>query len=288
MKSKCLAVGFLYLIFATLGHAQTPPATAPAPVAKNPNAVVARIGAKAITLSDFDKRFEQNTRLNPSAKTSRQEVLKNIIYFELATQEARRQKLHLEKSLQDQFDILLYQELVRRNIQPKIDAYKVSETEVKQYYENNPLVRTRHIVLLTRPEMTNDDREKVKKRAQDVLKKVREEKADFAEVAREYSEGPSAKTGGDVDWGARHKLLAEYYDAALRLKTPGNISDVIETPYGFHVVQLTGLKEYSKMDNVYKDFIVRMIKEQRGQKIYDDYFEALKNQAKVTTNEALL
>jgi parvulin-like peptidyl-prolyl isomerase len=290
MKSKSLTA--LFMAISTLSFAQDQAAkpSSPQPTTPNKNlsAIVAKIGTKSITLGEFESRYEQNTRLNPGAKPSRQEVLKNIVYFELATQEARKQKINLDKVVQDQFDILLYQELVRRNIQPKIDAYKVSEAEVKKFYESSPLIKTRHIVLLTRPEMSAEEKEKVKSRAQSLLPKLRDEKKDFAEVAREYSEGPSAKTGGDVDWGAKHKLLGEYYDAAIALKTPGNISDVVESPYGFHIIQLNGIKEYSKIDPVYKDYIVRSIKEQKGQKIYDDYFESLKTQNKVVTNENLL
>jgi parvulin-like peptidyl-prolyl isomerase len=276
----------------------TPPAPAPAPAPTsksapaaaviNKNSLIAKIGTKALTLDEFEKRYAQSLQANPGVKPSKQEVLKNIIYFELATQEARKQKLQFEKSIQDQLDILLYQELVRRNIQPKIDALKVSENDTKKYYDENPLIKTRHIVLLTRPEMSLEEREKVKKRAEDILKKIKEDKKDFADLAREYSEGPSAKSGGDVDWGARHKLLAEYYDAALNLKTPGKVSEVVQTPYGFHIIQLNEIKDYKKIDPVYKEFIVRALKEKQGQKIYDEYFDNLKSLAKVTTNDALL
>ena len=69
-----------------------------------------------------------------------------------------------------------------------------------------------------------------------------ENKKSFEDLARQFSEGPSAKTGGDVDWGARHKLLPEYYEAALALKNIGETSDLVETPYGIHIIKLTGKK----------------------------------------------
>jgi peptidyl-prolyl cis-trans isomerase C/peptidyl-prolyl cis-trans isomerase D len=267
------------------------PAPAPAkPAAKAPsgNAALAKINERTITLEEFNRRYEQNSQLVPGRKPPKDEVLKNIVYFELATQEARRLKLHLDPNLREQFDILLYQALVRRNVQPKIEGIDVSEAEVKKYYEANPLVRTSHIILLSKPGMTETELKELRERAAKVLTEVREGKKAFDELARQYSEGPSARTGGDVDWGARHKLLPEYYEAALQLKNTGDVSGVVETPYGFHIIKLTGKKGYGEIDAVYKDFIIRTLRENKGQGVYNEYFEGLKKKAKVTVNEDLL
>jgi len=256
--------------------------------AQNKSEVLASINNKVITLEEFNRRFEQNSQLVPGATPSKEDVLKNIIYFELATQEARDKKIHLEQALKDQFDILLYQSIVRRFIQPKVDALKISESEVRKYYDDNPLLRTSHVILLSKPGMNEAEVNDLKARATDVLKKINSGKKTFEEYAKEYSEGPSAKTGGDVDWGARHKLLPEYYEAALALKKIGDVSGLVETPYGIHIIKLTGKRAYSEMDAVYKDFIVRTLRESKGQKVFDDYFGDLRKKAKVTVNEKLL
>ena len=249
---------------------------------------VAQINDKKISVGEFEKRFEQNSQLVPGQKPTKQEVLKNVIYFELATQEARRLNLHRDDDLREQFDILLYQALVRKNVQPKIDQLKIAEKDVREYYEASPLLRTQHIILLTRPDMSAADVTAVRNRATKILSEIREGKGTFDSYVEKYSEGPSAKTGGDVDWGARHKLLPEYYDAALALKKVGDVSDVVATPYGFHVIKLTGRKPYKEIDSVYKDFIIRTLKEQRGQAIYEEYFNGLRGKARVTVNEDLL
>jgi parvulin-like peptidyl-prolyl isomerase len=255
---------------------------------QNSNNVLARINNQTITLEEFNRRYEQNSKLVPGATPSKEDVLKNIIYFELATQEARRLKIHQEQALKDQFDILLYQAIVRRFIQPKVDSLEVSEAEVRRYYEANPLLRTSHIILLSKPGMSENELKDLRTRAQNVLKEVRTNKKSFEEYSRQFSEGPSAKTGGDVDWGARHKLLPEYYDAALNLKNIGDISDLVETPYGIHIIKLTGRRPYAEMDAVYKDFIIRTLREAKGQEIFNAYFEDLKKKANVFVNEKLL
>jgi len=250
--------------------------------------VLAKINERVITLDEFNKRYEQNSQLVPGRAPDKNEVLKNIVYFELATQEARRLKLPQDAALREQFDILLYQAVVRRYIQPKVDALDVSESEVRKYYEANPLLRTSHIILLTRPGMTEQESKDLRNRANKVLEDVRAAKKSFDDLARQYSEGPSAKTGGDVDWGARHKLLPEYYEAGLQLKNIGDISNIVETPYGLHIVKLTGRKPYNEIDSVYRDFIIRTIRENKGQGLFAAYFEDLKKKSKVSINDALL
>lgn len=254
------------------------------------SSVVATINDRKITLEEFNKRYEQNAALVPGRAPPKAEVLKQIVYFELATQEARRQKIHLDDALKEQFDLLLYQALLRRNVQPKIDAINVSESEVKKYYEKNPLIRTSHIILLSKPGMTAEEGKQLRSQAEKILAQAKEKKKSFEDLARQYSEGPSAKTGGDVDWGARHKLLPEYYEAALGLKNIGDTSEIVETPYGLHIIKLTGKKSFSDLDAVYRDFIIRTLRENKGQTVYSAYFEELKGKPynKVVVSEDLL
>ncbi len=250
--------------------------------------ILAKINEKSITVDEFNKRYDQNSKLVPGKAPTKQDVLKNIIYFELAIQDARRLNIHREDALRDQFDVLLYQSYVRRFIQPLIDKVQVPESEVRDYYSANPLIRTSHIVLLSKPGMTEAERADLKKRADDLYKQVTAEPKKFEALAREYSEGPSRKTGGDVDWAGRHKVLPEYYEAANALKNLNDISAPVETPYGFHIIKLTGRKPYSQIDSVYKDFIVRAIRENKGQEKYSEYFASLQKKNKVLVNDDLL
>jgi parvulin-like peptidyl-prolyl isomerase len=249
---------------------------------------VARINERNISLSEFNRRYEQNSQLVPGKAPSKSEVLKNIVYFELAKQEALKQKLNSDPALKEQFDVLLYQAIVRRYIQPKIDSLEVSEAEVRKYYDDNPLIRTSHIILLSKPGMDEKEVKELRERANKVLEQVKAGSKSFEDLSRQYSEGPTAKTGGDVDWGARHKLLPEYYEGALALKNVNDVSGIVETPYGFHIIKLTGKRGFTDIDPVYRDFIIRTIRENKGQQIFAQYFEDLKKKYKVITNEELL
>jgi len=74
--------------------------------------------------------------------------------------------------------------------------------------------------------------------AKEVLRKVRAEGADFAELARQYSDGPTKEKGGDLGTFKRGKMDPAFEKAAFALQV-GEISDVVETPFGFHIIKRT-------------------------------------------------
>lgn len=81
-------------------------------------------------------------------------------------------------------------------------------------------------------------KEEAKKLAEKVLDKSRAEGADFAELAREYSDGPSADKGGDLGTFGRGTMAESFEKAAFKMDV-GQISDLVETPFGFHIIKRT-------------------------------------------------
>lgn len=97
-------------------------------------------------------------------------------------------------------------------------------------------VHVRHILLKTMDKPA-DEVPKIQARAEDLLKQLKGS-ADFAELARKYSEDPgSATKGGDLGWITRGQTVANFEKAAFSLK-PKEISNVIKTEYGFHIIQV--------------------------------------------------
>jgi peptidyl-prolyl cis-trans isomerase D len=102
-------------------------------------------------------------------------------------------------------------------------------------------VHERHILLMTQGKPAADEA-KIKAKAEDLVKQLRAG-ADFAEMAKKYSEdnqgptGGSAAKGGDLDWVTRGQMVPEFEKASFSLK-PMAISDPVKTQYGYHIIQV--------------------------------------------------
>jgi peptidyl-prolyl cis-trans isomerase D len=102
--------------------------------------------------------------------------------------------------------------------------------------------RASHILIKSDKDTPSADREKAKARALALLAEVRKNPAQFAEVARKNSEDPgSAAKGGDLDFFGRGAMVKPFEDTIFKLKV-GEISDVVETDFGFHVMTLTAVR----------------------------------------------
>jgi parvulin-like peptidyl-prolyl isomerase len=89
-----------------------------------------------------------------------------------------------------------------------------------------------------RPDVTRT-KEEAKKRAEDAMKKAKAPGADFAKIVGEYSDEPgAAQRGGDLRKFSRRRMVKPFSDAAFKLKVD-EISEVVETGFGFHVIKRT-------------------------------------------------
>lgn len=119
----------------------------------------------------------------------------------------------------------------------------ISDEDIRFYYEKNSdilksdeEVRVRHILFLVPQEANREKLEKVKTRAEAVLKLAREGK-DFEALAKKYSEGPSASAGGDLGYFRKEDMVKEFSRAAFALKD-NEISDLVLSPFGFHIIKM--------------------------------------------------
>lgn len=132
---------------------------------------------------------------------------------------------------------------------------KFTDEEIKAYYEANksrfetlPSVKARHI--LVRPDPKAADAEKAKadakKKINDILAKVKAG-AKFADLARSFSQDPgSARQGGDLGWFQKGVMIKAFEEAAFPL-AKGEVSGVVETEFGFHIIKVEDKKEGGPM-----------------------------------------
>ncbi len=134
-----------------------------------------------------------------------------------------------------------------------LDAVKknivVNQADVKTYYEQNLARystkeerRASHILIAAPASEPAAEREKAHAKAEQLLAELRKAPNTFADVARKNSQDPgSAEKGGDLDFVTRGAMVKPFEDALFALKK-GEISDVIETEFGYHIIKLDDIK----------------------------------------------
>jgi peptidyl-prolyl cis-trans isomerase D len=128
-------------------------------------------------------------------------------------------------------------------------SVSVNESELKAYFEqNSPKLggqeerRASHILITVAKDASSEAKAKARAKAQELLAEVRKAPQSFAEVAKKNSQDPvSAAKGGDLDFFAKGAMVKAFEDAAFAMQK-GQISDVVESDFGYHIIKLTDIK----------------------------------------------
>ena len=249
-----------------------------------------RINDVSITLDEFrqmseDQSLEKKMRLI-SEKGLRDFLDNYVITREVLYQEAKK------KGFDQRKEILAKVEEIKRMM--AIDALleealkgksEVSDAEVQQYYKENQQqftepreVRIRHLFVNSEP----------------VLQEVRGKLAkgeSFEKLASQYNIDLTREDGGDLGFVKRGQLspaFAQFEEVAFSLRNPGDISDVVKTPLGYHILKLEDKKGtvLRPFDQV-KENIRLFLQAKKRQDAYLEYIKEAKVRAKITVNEKL-
>jgi len=150
-------------------------------------------------------------------------------------------------------------ELILRNViienyieQEIVPKQQVTDADVKAFYDKNPetftqseQVRASHILIAVDAKASDADRKKAKEKVEALLKQAKSG-ADFAKLAQENSGCPSSKQGGDLGYFGKGQMVKPFEDAAWSLR-PGEVSGVVETQFGYHIIKLSEKKGASKV-----------------------------------------
>jgi peptidyl-prolyl cis-trans isomerase D len=155
--------------------------------------------------------------------------------------EANRAQFETKESIDVQVLALTLEDIARQ--------VSVPPAELQAYYEQNKSSfaepeqrRASHILLTVGEGGSAKDKEGARKLAQDLLAKARARPDDFGKLAQEYSKDPgSAAKGGDLGLFGRGMMVKPFEDAAFGLKA-GEISDVVESEFGLHIIRVTEVK----------------------------------------------
>lgn len=254
-------------------------------------------------------------------ETLRDMVLETMIGSEVVYQQAEKDKVApTEEQIQEQIDsfnesikddtdyqaelkkmgideeFLKFQfarDLANSNLQEKFEEdTKISENDMKKYYEDNKddfytdTVTASHILIKTQDdegnELSDTKKKEAKKKAEEVLAKVKAGE-DFAELAKEYSEDSSASSGGDLGTFGRGQMVTEFEDAAFAMNA-GEISDIVQTEYGYHIIKVTDRVNKQESYEDVKDKIKSTLVSEK----YAEYIEKLREDSDIEEKEDIV
>lgn len=274
---KFMKFPFLFLVLATFfssgGHAQG-----------SKNEVLATVGNKKITLEDFNRKFNEvkNVAMNPPTK---EQFLEDLVRYEVGLQEAEKRGLQKDPVVVDRMQQELYKALLEKEIGDAANKITVSDKEMMEYYKKNPQIRSAHILIEVKPGATAEQRAEAKRRATEIYEEVKKSKRPFEDLVKLYTDDILTKqTGGDTGFQSRVTVVPSYYDAILGMKV-GEVRGIIETPFGFHIVKVTGRRSFESAD---KRQLRAAVFDEKRKDLFNSYFAKIKKNYSIQTNPALL
>ena len=162
---------------------------------------------------------------------------------------------------------------------------RVNEDDLRTYYKENLTRlaakeerRASHILINAAKDAPAADRDQAKARAQELLAQVRKSPASFAEVAKKSSQDSgSAPAGGDLNFFGRGAMVKPFEDAVFAMKK-GEISDVVESDFGYHIILLTDIKTPRQPSfEELRPSLEAELKQQQAQRKFAEVAEAFTN-----------
>jgi len=224
----------------------------------------------AVTDADVEQNLQQMRQQFPDEKTFQQALSSRGMTVERLRSDARVD--------------LAINKLMETEVASLPEA---TDAQVREFYDKNPdkfkqdeAVRASHILIRVDPKADAATKQKARTRAEGLAKEAKGG-GDFAKLAKENSADGSAAQGGDLNFMQRGQTVAPF-DKALFSMQPGQISDVVETEFGYHVIKVTEKRAastvpFEQVSPRIRDFLTEQAKQERAQA----FIEELKKKAKI-------
>jgi len=248
--------------------------------------VIATYGGEKLTSDEVKKQLEQMAppaRAYLASPERKKSFVENIIMNDLMFNEGKKLGYADDPEIERQVDSLRKRLVVQRVMSKYQTAPTISDDEVKKYYDDNPSLYSTTQIHASHILLKDEDT------AKQVLAEVKADPSKFADIAREKStDAVSASKGGDLGTFGQGRMVPDFERVAFALQ-PGQISDVVKTQYGYHVIMVTERKEGDRrpFDQV-KEQIRTSLRNKALQDQVRDHFEELKKQGNVQIDDAAL
>lgn len=216
--------------------------------------IVAKVGDRIITQADIKRIISyypaaQQKRIlgNP---VMQREVIERYIQGIVVSRLAVAKGFDKQANIKERLELMANDFLANQYIQQEvIGKVEITESEAKEYYNkykeeftSPEMAKVRHILIKSEKNRPANERKAARDKAESLLNRIKGGE-DFAKLAMEFSEDDGSKSkGGELDFFHRGMMVPEFEKAAFSLK-PGQISDMVETPFGYHIIKMEERKD---------------------------------------------
>ena len=225
--------------------------------------IVMTVAGKPVTLNEFEYSYNKNNSEGVIDKKNVDEYVDLFINYKLKVAAALDAKYDTLTSFKQEFAQYRDQQVLPAMVTDDDmlkEAQHIYDNTVKQIGPDG-LIQTAHILLRLDQKASQEEMDAAKVRIDSIYNALKQG-ADFAELAAKVSQDPgTAQQGGLLPFVQRGQLVKEFEDAAFALQ-PGEMSPVVQSPYGYHIILMKERKMLEPFD-FHKDNILKFM-EQRG------------------------
>lgn len=262
-----------------------------AAIATEDDPVFAKAGDHVFRKSDLSRilsysppYLQEQLKRDPQQKEMLiKRLMHQKIISDIAKKEGFDKKTEVKEQLQQITDSFLANEYLMQEV---IEKVSVSENELKDFYNGNKekfttpeQVKASHILIKVNFGATEDEKKKAKEKAKQMLEWLKKGEK-FETLAEQYSDDQQSKTiGGSLGYIARGRMPKSFDEAAFSMK-PGQISDVVQTDYGYHIIQVEDHKDAAtKTFDEVKDSIKEQMKNEIAKTKVEEFIKKAEKDA---------
>ena len=253
---------------------------------KGKGEVLVEVNGSTITSEDLTQQIEM---LPPQVKAfaqtpqGRRELLDSLVAQQLVFEEAKKAGIENSQEYKERLaDIqkrLMVESYVKKTLAEKV---KIEDAELRKFYDENKEkfkagnpIKASHILV------------KDEKLAQDIFAQLKKG-GNFEELAKKYSTDGAKEKGGDLGWFSKDAMIPEFYAAAEKLKE-GEVSNIVKTQFGFHIIKLTGKRAAGILPfEEIKEQLKEMLLPQKQQEYFNKMKTDLMSKAKIQIKDKSL
>jgi parvulin-like peptidyl-prolyl isomerase len=252
------------------------------------NPVVGRAGDFVLREADLDRlignqspEVQKTLREDPDQRIN---LVRQILLTEAVAAKARSEGFDRKPEVREQVSYLIDQYLAQEYIGKVVAAdIAVPEQELKKYYQEHEKdfllpgsVKARHIFIDAAKDVAPEVKSKARAKAEEVLTRLRKGE-DFSKLAKEFSlDTETSANGGELGWISPGKTNSEEFEKALFALKAGETGDIVETPFGFHIIRVDERREKrSATFEETREYILNRLKGELAQKKTQEFLDKL-------------